>query len=434
MHGGIRGVDVTVHKPRGWRLSLAAAGGGCSAAAVTADELEALGRLGGTAAAGLTSHVEHLHRTIADRSFGPTGPASRPVRVVHDRIAGTVYSAVRGSVRGAGAVAGVALRGAARPGGAPLGSTPGTNFAIAAVNAVAGHRLDAEASPLRIRTAVRKRGADVPADPEALARAFPAATPKLAVFLHGLGENESTWRLRSGAEGVTYGSRLAADLGHTPVYLRYNTGRHVSDNGVDVSALLTDVVRSWPVPVDEVAIIGHSMGGLVARAACQRGEADGAPWVPLVRHVVYLGSPHAGAIAARSARYLGWALAKVPETRPYASLLDHSPGIRDLRYGYVAEDDWRDCDAGTCLEDHGSDVPLLASATHHVVSGTLVGDGRTRMGRAVGDLLVQADSAHGRHRHRQPVGFADGVNRPGLHHFDLLNHPDVYEVVRDWLA
>jgi pimeloyl-ACP methyl ester carboxylesterase len=398
-------------------------------------EIAAIGRLAGLAAAGVASHVEQMHEAIADRSFGPSGSLRAVGRPVHDGIARPIYALTRGSLRAAGTVAGRVAGAVGAPvEGVPLGATPGSNQVLAALNAVIGNQLHADGDPLAIQTAVRLNGRDVSPERSALRVAFPSATSRLVVFVHGLGETEHSWRLDAGPEDVTYGSRLAGDLGYSPVYVRYNTGRHISDNGVDLSRLLSQLVAAWPVPVTELLVVGHSMGGLVTRAACHYGAEASAPWVPLVRDVVYLGSPHTGAAAARASRTLSWALARVPETRGYAALLDHSPGVRDLRFGYVLDADWSDCDAGDCRDDHGNEVPLLATANHFVVSATLFGDQASGAGRVIGDLLVTPASALGRHRRRGPLEFHAAANRAGRHHFHLLNDPGVYELMRSWLT
>jgi pimeloyl-ACP methyl ester carboxylesterase len=254
------------------------------------------------------------------------------------------------------------------------------------------------------------------------------------VFLHGLGENENAWRLSAGEAGVTYGTRLAADLGLTPVYVRYNSGRHISDNGAELSRLLTDLVDAWPCSVDRLVVVGHSMGGLVARSACHLAETSGQRWTALTSDVVYLGSPHGGARLARSARLLVSALSKLPATEAWAAPLDASPGIRDLRHGYITADDWATCDSGSCLEDHGGDVPLLATANHYAVSATVVADHRSPAGRVIGDLLVQPASAHGRRRSGTHLPFLDRINVAGRHHFSLLNDTEVYDAMRTWLG
>jgi len=408
---------------------------------MTPDEARAAGRLAVGAVAGVVSLVERTHRGIAHRPFALTGPASAPIRVVHDGVSRLVYGAVRAGMLSAGVAASEVLTVAASLRRAePVGSTVPGNVSLAAVNAAVGDRLQREDSPLAIRMAVRADGRDVPLDTAALAAAFPAATGKLAVFAHGLAETEDAWRLHARRHyddpRVCYGTKMAGEFGYTPVYLRYNTGLHVSRNGEELARLLTGLVGGWPTTVGEVLLMGHSMGGLVVRSACSYGYESGAPWVPLVRHVFCLGSPHLGAPLERGVGYLGWALAKFTETRALATLINQrSPGIKDLRYGYLRHDDWLDCDPDTCFRDHRRDVALLPTANHYVLAAALSHDPNGLAGRLVGDLLVQPASATGRHSRGRHIPFPVGNHRylGGLHHFHLLNHPDVYEAIRTWL-
>jgi pimeloyl-ACP methyl ester carboxylesterase len=397
---------------------------------MTPDETAALAKLGGRAAAGVAWHVQQLHQTISRRVFDSAGDSAVPARQVHDAVAEPVYSAVRTGLLGAGELTALVLRLSGTGGSSRLGDRPASNTAISALNAVVGHDLAERGDPLAISMAVRVGGRDVPAEAAAMAGAFPGATPRLAVFIHGLGEHEGAWGVGAADGGPTYGMRLSDDLGFSPVYVRYNTGRHVSTSGKELSILLDAVVAEWPVRVERIVIIGHSMGGLVARAAC--ADRDNR-WTSLVSDVIYLGSPHGGTFLARAGRWAARALEKLPETQAYAPLLDVSPGIRDLRFGYVADDDWAECDAGTCLDDHGTDVPLLATANHYAVSATVVDDPATLAGRVVGDLLVQPASAQGQ-TSRSRLPFLDRLNVPGRHHFHLLNDPEIYTAMHDWLA
>jgi hypothetical protein len=400
---------------------------------MTPAEIQAAGRLGGRAFAGLVGRIEQVHQAIAGRAFGPIGPAAAPARVIHDSVARGAYLAVRGAGVAAGTVSGQAgslLGGGGRPGG----REPAGNLALAVLNAVAGDRLEADLAPLGIRMAVRAGGCNVGLTAAQVAAAFPDATSRLAVFVHGLAETEDSWHRHAG-QSAPYGHRLQADFGYTPVHLRYNTGRHVSDNGHDLADLLAGLTAAWPAPVDEIVLVGHSMGGLVIRSACHYGRNAEAPWVGCVRHVFYLGSPHLGAPLARAAGLAAWALGRAPETRPFASLAAGPASVRDLRHGYVLDDDWNGCGRDCCLRDHRSEAPLLAGANHYAISAVVTADPASPLGAVVGDLLVQPASAHGRRGARQHIPFPveSGRGLGGMHHFDLLNHPDVWAAMRGLL-
>jgi len=177
------------------------------------------------------------------------------------------------------------------------------------------------------------------------------------------------------------------------------------------------------------------MGGLVIRSACHYGREACAGWAERVRHVFYLGSPHLGAPLARAAGLAGWALGQVPETRPFAALATGPASVKDLRHGYVLDDDWTGCNQDCCLADHRRDIPLLATANHYAISATVTADPGSPLGAVAGDLLVQPASAHGRRGPRQHIPFPAELGRGlgSMHHFDLLNHPDVWYAIRGLL-
>lgn len=146
----------------------------------------------------------------------------------------------------------------------------------------------------------------------------------------------------------------------------------------------------------------------------------------------YLGSPHLGAPLARAAGLAGRALGATPETRPFVTLVNGaSAGIKDLRYGYLLDDDWAGCDQDSCVRDHRHDVPLPAGVDHHVISATVTPDPGNPFGALVGDLLVRPGSAHGRRGRNQHISFPvnSGRGLGGMHHFDLLSHPAVWEAL-----
>jgi hypothetical protein len=389
--------------------------------------------------------IEGVHAAIARKPFGPLGlvpgvaEVSGIVRAVHDGITDFVYAGLHGAIA-AGRTTGRWV--ASNAGTTDEEPAPGSRMglALAALNGFAGDRLLREGNPLAAPMSLRHAGRRLPIERAALAAAFPDASPRLAVFMHGLAGNESWWQLRAehhyGDRTTTYGSRLHADLGYTPLYVRYNTGLHVSDSGRQLARLLDDVVGAWPVPPEELVLIAHSMGGLVSRSACHYGLEAGHQWVPLVRHVVFLGSPHLGAPLEKAANVGAWVLGLSDITRPFSQVLNaRSRGIKDLRFGSLVEEDWSGVDLDGLLAGRTGDVPFLASASHYFIAATVTRDRHHPFGVLVGDLLVRESSAsaRGRLRHTR-FRLHDGRHFGPMTHFDLLNHPDVYAQMHGWLA
>jgi len=391
-------------------------------------ELRALTRLGFDELARASGGIGQIQRAIAARAFRASGPGAAAVHTIYDAITRGVYAGLGFGTRTLGVAAGAV---AERREGLPLSTTPRGAAGIAAIAGLTGDALEKEGSPLAQPMAVRAGGVPVAAEPGALAAAFPDATPLLVVFLHGLMETEFSW-----GTGETYGSLLARDLGYTPVYVRYNSGLRISRNGRCLSELMDRLVAAWPVEVERVALVGHSMGGLVARSACQCGVEGGADWVGGVRQSVSLGTPHVGAPLEQAVHLLSAGLAALPETRPFANFLRRrSGGIRDLRQGSLVDEDWRERDPDALRAAACAEVPLLEGATHCFVSATVTRSQRHPLGRLIGDTLVLVPSASGRSRTRRiPFDEQFGMHVGGAHHFALLNHPAVYEKLRAWLA
>jgi pimeloyl-ACP methyl ester carboxylesterase len=401
-----------------------------------ADETRALSRLAFDELRGAAAGVQEIHSAIAERAFGAVGPGAHPARAVHDAVATGVYGAVRGVTGLLGQAADAGLRRRPPADGRRLSSTPRGAAALGALSGLIGDELERQGSALQEPMAVRAGGRVVAAERTALGRAFPHATPRVVVFLHGLMGTELAWRLGAGPEGETFGRRLALDLNYTPVYVRYNSGRHVSENGRSLADLLEALLDGWPSAVDRLALVGHSMGGLVARSACHCANERGDRWVTRVRHVVSLGSPHMGAPLVQGVHWASAGLDLVPETRPFATFLRRrSAGIRDMRQGSLVDEDWAGCDPDELRAAACREIPLLEGATHCFVAATVTRRAGHPLGRALGDCLVLEASASGRGRTRRiPFRAEHGLHLGGAHHLALLNHPVVYERLREWLS
>jgi pimeloyl-ACP methyl ester carboxylesterase len=400
------------------------------------DELRALNRLAFDELGRFVGGIGTLQRGVAGRAFTAAGWGAKPAQFVYHQVTGAVYSGLTAATGALGRGADRTLQRLDTGDGRRLSATPAGSFGIAVLDGLIGDALEEEASDLAEPMAVRVDGRVVVPERTKLADAFPAATPRLVVFVHGLMGTELGWRWFGGPSGESYGDRLARDIGATAVYVRYNTGRHISENGRSLAELLEQVVEAWPVEVEQIALVGHSMGGLVSRSACHLGAEDGGGWTRHVRHVVSLGTPHMGAPMAQIVHYASAGLSALPETRPLGSFLRRrSGGIRDLRQGSLVDEDWRDCDPDALRGVACREVPLLEDATHHFVAATVTRSPKHPLGRLVGDWLVLERSASGRSRTRRiPFRIEDGVHLGGTNHIALLNHPAVYERLRAWLS
>ena len=289
---------------------------------------------------------------------------------------------------------------------------------------------------------LRHQGRHLPATPEALAEAYPDATNKICVFVHSLAGTEWLWSLSSekhyGDPNVTFGTRLRDDHGYTPIYLRYNTGRHISENGKALSKLLSELLEAYPVPVEEIALVGHSMGGLVARSAAHYGQEHEASWVGKLRHLACIGSPHLGAPLERAVHKLTIALRRIDAAAaqvPAEILNTRSVGVKDLRYGYTIDEEWLGRDPDEVFEDARQNIPLLDGVGYYFLAATISHDPAHPLGQVLGDLMVLLPSATGEHpEHARRIHFSGGAVFPGMNHVDIANHPIVYEALHDLLA
>ena len=385
--------------------------------------------------------IRDMHLGIAERAFRGVGPAARPVQVIHDALSSRAYGAIGAGASGLGRAVDTAMERRGIGEQVSLSTSQKGNFGIAVLSGLIGDRLERDGSALHQPTSARMHGERIGLDGSSLRDAFPEATPRLVVFIHGLTGDEFCWSwgqnpaTNPGAEDA-YGSRLIADLDYTPVYLRYNSGLHISENGSAVAALLQELVELWPVDVQHIALVGHSMGGLVARSAAHQADEQDQEWARRVRSVVSLGTPHMGAPLERGAHRAALALDKLPETRMLGSFLKkRSAGIRDLRHGSLVDEDWRGRDPEALRAVACQEVPLLPWATHYFVSASVTRDPKHPLGRLLGDILVLVPSASGKSKTRR-IPFRDehGHHIGGTHHLALLNHPEVYERLRGWLA
>ena len=396
---------------------------------VPLSDVRGFSRLAIEAAAGLTGFVESMHHNIAHAS-GVIGPPPQGPMV---GISGWVYRGIQGAVRMAGGGLDALLT-QLDPALGEQSSSPGRDAVLSALNGVLGDHLAASGNPLAIPMRAHHDGVALELERRALAAAIPAPTGRLAVLVHGLFLNHWKWERK----GHDHGAALARDLGYTPVYLHYNSGLNISTNGRNFADLLEALVEQWPVPLEDLVIIGHSMGGLVSRSAHHYGAAAGHAWPEHLSNLLFLGTPHHGAPLERGGHQLDLLLGKSPYTAALTKFgRMRSAGITDLRYGNLVDEDWQDHDRFEHVGDRRRGLPLPKGVRCHAIAAT-VGNGVGGLNdRLVGDGLVPLRSALGHHEEPHlALGLPDSqqwIGR-GMNHLDLLNRQEVYEQIRRWLA
>lgn len=379
-----------------------------------ASDLQGLARLTVDGVAGTSRLVEQVHGTVLRRVAGPLRPSPQTAT---GGITGLVYRSIR-AVNGA---VGASIDTVASPLVARLPkrkASPAREHWLAALNGVLGDHLAASGNPLAIPMSFRLDGERLLLERSALAGRVEAPTGKLLIAIHGLCMNDLHWHLgTANAPKPGLPARLGRALDHTPLYLHYNSGRRIEENGADFAERLETLVDAWPVPVESITILGHSMGGLVARSALEQGIRRGADWPAALARMVYLGTPHHGAPLERAGHRFESLLGMSPYSAPFTQLGGiRSAGIIDLRHGGLPRS------AGDVAE-------YAVAATARTHAGKLAGG-------LLGDELVPIDSALGRHPDpERALAIPEGNRRviPKIGHLGLLHHPEVYRSLHRWL-
>lgn len=370
---------------------------------------------------------------------------ARDVNALREALTAAVLGSVKGVNRAVGQATDIALDAFAPPSSAatplvPLRSDASgaawlADAALGAANGAVGDHLASQGNTLDMRMALRGLDAWIETDGRGI---DPAATGRIVVLVHGLATTEWSWCLDAeryyGDAAANFGTLLARDNGFTPVFARYNSGRHVSENGRALAERLEALVCAWPTTVDELALVGHSMGGLVVRSATHVAQVEGFRWPERVRQVVTLASPLQGAPLEKFGHVAGALLSAVdlPATAISGQLIaGRSAGIKDLRFGSVQDSDWA---TGTQLSPTSHARPPVALPPHIAwcfVAASVGAGPDDLVTSALGDLMVRLESASG------PIDSPTHVTTrfvPGVHHAVVQVHPAVYDVVRTLLA
>lgn len=381
---------------------------------------------------GITNTVERMHETIARAPLPFAAPPQQPTRA-HGLIAAGVYRIIRG-ING-GIREGVDRAFSLLPAEVRrVGGSPAETRVVAALNGVLGDHLEATGNALATPMSFRTPDEALTLEPGAINAALPQVSGHIVALIHGLSLSELSWK-RNGRPSI--GDHLRDDLGYSPLYLRYNTGRHISTNGQQFAQMLQALCDAWPVPVESVSLVGHSMGGLIIRSACWYAQSQQANWLPYLRRVVCLGTPHHGSPLERAGHAFESTLKKIPYAEPMLFGRVRSVGIKDLRHGALLDEDWSGRHPDERRPDERRVVPLVPGVDYYFAAASLGRHELDPLGHLLGDLLVRPDSAVGIHRDDLRRLKIQPENCRVFHeknHFDLLDDADVHRQVIDWFS
>jgi hypothetical protein len=408
-----------------------------------ASDLRAVAQLATQATLGVASIAEGVHQAVLG-TIGVPGTRSGKTK----GITGLVYRAVHGIT----ALVGDGLQAAFTQLEPLLGSlvdeppeTPAREAVLAALNGVMGDSLAQAKNPLATTMTVRHQGRALPLDGPLL---VPKATGKIVLMVHGLCMNDLQWNApphdpSHGADQTAqapsdHAAALTDQLGYTPVYLRYNTGLHTSQNGHTLAQALEQLIAHWPVAVTELSVVVHSMGGLVIRSAVYYARLGALRWPDVTKNIVFLGTPHHGAPLERAGNWVDTLLGSTAYSKPFAKLGQlRSTGITDLRWGNVLDADWQKRDRFLRSDDLRQPLQLPHGIACFTVAATAASQRSPLADRLIGDGLVPLPSALGQHddcRRHLVFGERAQVVLYNTHHMELLDHPEVTRQLLAWLG
>ena len=382
------------------------------------------------ATVGIVNLVEDMQKRIVHPAYLP----STPIQGLITGISGIIYKGVRLGAKTFGGGLDKALGQLHNILDESDTSSEKKDAFIAALNGVIGDYLESSQNPLSIPMQFRYQEKRISLNSKSIKEAYSKINGKILLMVHGLCMNDTKWC----RDGHNHGEELAKLQNLTPIYLYYNGGRHISVNGQNLNELIEQLVNCWPLPVEELLIIGHSMGGMVSRSAFFYGKKEKRDWTKHVKKIIFLGTPHHGAPLEKAGNYLGLLLEAAPYVKPFARLTQiRSAGITDLRYGNLLDEDWNEIDRFQKVPDQRTVVPLPKNVDCYAIaaiSGKQTGNNFSN--QIVGDGLVSLNSALGRHKiPDRKLLFEESHTHIvyEINHMELLSKIEIFDKLKMWI-
>ncbi len=310
------------------------------------------------------------------------------------------------------------------------------HYIESALNGVMGDKLEDRKSKRAIQPNFRVKNKDVSAEDLKIEESLQKSDGKVILFIHGLMADEVLWEEPTrGKKG--YGPRLAEEKNYCVLYVRYNTGRHISENGRSISRLINTLASTYPNVIKSITIIAHSMGGLVIRSSCHYAGIEGHTWTKKIDRIFLIGVPNDGAFLEKLGHLTTSILRNIWnfQTKLIAKIADErSNGIKDLRWGFLVDEDWQNPNANDLVGVKRTEIPPLEGVKYFIIVGTLMENENNVISQYFGDGLVGKKSATGESSsilNSQEEAFLEYRVFPKINHISILTDDTIYEFIRD---
>ena len=378
---------------------------------------------------GVTNLVEAMHKQVVHPSFLP----STTIQKLITSIASITYKNIRWSTLFIGSSISKMLK-KLTPAIGKIKDSDKKEIILSVLNGVIGDYLEEKENSLKITMQFRYQSKTLVLDSKSIKAAYPKVNGKILLMIHGACMNDLQWTRKD----HNHGKIIATELNKTPIYLKYNSGLHISSNGKNLNNLLEKLVKNWPVPIEELIIIAHSMGGLVSRSALYYGEQNQKRWTKHVKKIVFLGTPHHGSYVERTGNYLDLILESIHYAKPFARLGKiRSAGVTDLRYGNLIDEDWKDDHRFEIKNDKRRNIQLSKQIEFYTIAAVIGNETTSLSTQILGDTLVDVKSALGQHKNpnknlnfkKENIWISYDCN-----HLDLISNPKILNKIKVWLV
>ena len=310
-----------------------------------------------------------------------------------------------------------------------------SHLLVPILNGLHGHTMSEKGHKALINMSFRYQSRDISIEKLKEFYDFSKYNGTVIIFIHGLMNDESIWKSKPGNRKKWLGSAIEDEMKANALYVRYNTGRHISENGRQLSSLLQHFIEVHQ-SINQLNIVCHSMGGLVSRSACYYSGIHNQSWTGILKKVFLIGVPNEGSYLARVAYMTQYFFRKIDpsENDSVAKFFDvRSNGIKDLSFGYLVDEDWQNSKDGNVKNIQQTKVYPLPHVYYYLIAAsvteeneknrifTFFGDGLVEKKSALSDLFITNSMISGK------------VNMklfPRLNHLTLLESKEVFNYIK----